>query len=355
MKSALACLLLAIVLCTADPGSASAKERTIAAPIAVRMVIVTAFEIGADTGDKAGEFQAWAEEMPKALPFEAGYRHLRYDPKRKLLLVATGEGTNRAAGSIMALGLDPRFDLAKAYWMVAAIAGVNPDEASVGSAAWIGNVVDIDFTYLIDPREVPGSWPNGFFAMGTAIPYAGNHPADTSSNLFPTDLGLRNWAFSLTRDIAVPDTPNLRRIRAGYGAYPAARRPPFVLVGDEASGQIFWSGKLLNDHAERWVAYWNGGTAKFVMSAMEDSGVLASIRQLGKIGRADPRRVLVLRTASDYTLPPHGIDAATNLQAESMGLSALRESLDAAHLVGSRVVNEITEHWDRYENTIPQR
>src|SRR6202140_1729715 len=41
--------------------------------------------------------------------------------------------TARAAASIMALGMDPRFDLSKAYWLVAGIAGVNPNEASIGS------------------------------------------------------------------------------------------------------------------------------------------------------------------------------------------------------------------------------
>ena len=329
----------------------------VAAPLEVRMVIVTAFEIGADTGDKAGEFQAWAEEMPQVLPFDAGYRPLRYDPQRKLLLLCTGEGTNRAAGSTMALGLDPRFDLARAYWLIAAIAGVNPNEASIGSAAWIGNVIDMDFAYMIDPREAPAGWPTGVFAMGATAPYAGKHPADSSSNLFPTNTGLRDWAFALTRDVPIPDTANLRRIRAGYPDYPAAQRPPFVLVGDEASGQTFWHGKLLNDHAERWVSYWNGGTARFVMTAMEDSGVLASIRQLAKVGRTDPRRVLILRTASNYSLPPRGVDAATSLQAEGSGagLSGLQESLDAAHIVGGKVVDEITSHWEKYASSVPQR
>lgn len=334
----------------ADPASHAAPV-----PLEVRMVVVTAFEIGADTGDKAGEFQAWAKEMPDVLPFDAGYRALRYDPRRKLLLMATGVGTNRAAGSTMALGLDPRFDLRKAYWMVAAIAGVNPNEASIGSAAWIGNVVDMDLAMMVDPREAPKEWPTGFFAERTSAPYAGTHPEDASGNLFPTNAGLTRWAFALTRGVALRDTPNLRRIRAGYPDYPAARRPPFVLAGDEASGQIFWHGKLLNDHAERWVSYWNGGTARFVMTAMEDTGVLASIRQLARIGRADGARVLVLRTGSNYSLPAAGVGAAASLVAETSGqsLSALQESLDAAHIVGGRVVDEITGNWNRYRDTIP--
>ena len=127
------------------------------------MVIVTAFEIGEDTGDRAGEYQAWAQVMPEILPFPAGFRHLRYDPKRQALLLSSGVGTNRAAISTMALGLDPRFDLSRAYWLIAAIAGANPATASVGSAAWIGAVVDTDYGYAVDPREAPAGWTTGMF------------------------------------------------------------------------------------------------------------------------------------------------------------------------------------------------
>ena len=35
----------------------------------------------------------------------------------------------------MALGMDPRFDFSDAYWLVAGIAGIDPEDASIGSAA----------------------------------------------------------------------------------------------------------------------------------------------------------------------------------------------------------------------------
>jgi len=337
----------------AHPRPAAPAARS--APLEVRMVVVTAFEIGADTGDMAGEYQAWAEEMPQALPFPLGYRDLRYDPVRKLLLLSTGIGTNRAAASTMALGLDPRFDLSKAYWLVAAIAGVNPETASIGSAAWIGDVVDTDYGYLVDPREAPEGWPYGMFARGASGPYAQPLPEDKSFNLFETNRGLRDWAYGLTKSVVLPDTPNLRKIREGYAAYPAATRPPSVMTGDEATGQTFWHGAMLNRHTERWVSYWTGGKGTFVMTGMEDSGVLASLRQLAKTGRADSRRAMILRTGSNYSLQPAGKSAVASLMAESSddNLSGLGESLFAAHAVGRRVVDEITGHWARYRDTIP--
>jgi hypothetical protein len=55
----------------------------------------------------------------------------------------------------MGLGMDPRFDLSKAYWIVAAIAGVDPNKGSVASTAWAKFVVDGDLSYQIDAREIP--------------------------------------------------------------------------------------------------------------------------------------------------------------------------------------------------------
>ena len=325
----------------------------IAAPLAVRVVVVTAFEIGADTGDAPGEFQAWASGLPQTMPFPGGARHLRYDPVSHVLAISTGEGTGHAAASIMALGTDPRFDLTHAYWLVAAIAGANPDAASVGSAAWIGAIVDTDFSYQIDSREVPASWPTGYVPMGRARPYEPPVPEDRSDNLFPLNLALRDWAYQLTRDTALPDSPVLRHQRARYVGYPAALLPPRVVIGDEATGQAFWLGARMNRHAERWVAYWTGGKGRFVMTAMEDSGIARSLTMLGKMGKVAPDRLMVLRTASDYTLPPPGMSTAHLLAAETQTLPELKASLDAAYLVGSRVVREIADHWDRYADRVP--
>lgn len=344
-----ACAL--IMAFQAPPAARAASNST---PLPIRMVIVTAFEIGEDTGDRAGEFQAWASEMPVKLPFPIGFRALRYDAKRKVLLLNTGIGTNRAAASTMALGLDPRFDLSKAYWMVAAIAGANPNEASVGSAAWIGHVVDSDYGYAVDPREAPKGWTTGMFPRDRSEPYQMPR-ANPEYNLFPLNLGLRDWAYKLTAGVKIPDTPALQQIRMAYTGFPKGQTPPTILTGDEITGQTFWHGALLNAHFEKWTRYWAGDDSRFVMTAMEDSGVIGAIRMLGRTGKADPQRVLVLRTGSNYSMPApgSGIGAAESLGAEAKGLSALQPSLDAAHLIGGKVVEEITGHWDHYADAVP--
>ena len=87
---------------------------------------------------------------------------------------------------------------------------------------------------------------------------------------------------------------------------------------------------------------------------MEDSGTLQSLTNLARAGKVDLNRVMVLRTASNFDSPPPGRTAAENLAEENSGLySAFIPSVEAAYRVGSRVVHELTAHWQRYEKVVP--
>ena len=74
--------------------------------------------------------------------------------------MVTGVGTAKAAASVMALGLDPRFDLSKAYWIVAGIGGGDPADVSLGSAVWADHVIDGDLSFEIDARQIPPELAN---------------------------------------------------------------------------------------------------------------------------------------------------------------------------------------------------
>src|ERR1700723_3784285 len=160
----------AMLIALASADAATAKL----GPVEVRVVVVTTFEVGNDTGDEPGEFQNWVEHypLPETLPFPQGYRALRYNAKDHVLAILTGAGKSSAAASIMALGLDQRFDLRKAYWILAGIGGIDPDRASVGSAVWASHIVDGDLAYEIDGREIPAEWTTGIVAYDRAMPFA---------------------------------------------------------------------------------------------------------------------------------------------------------------------------------------
>ena len=69
--------------------------------IPVRVVVVTMFERGADTGDTPGEFQFWVEreKLTRVIPFPQGDRNLRMNTQGVLGL-STGVGTAKAAASM---------------------------------------------------------------------------------------------------------------------------------------------------------------------------------------------------------------------------------------------------------------
>ena len=138
-----------------------------------KVVVVTMFEAGKDTGDIPGEFQFWVEreKLTQVLPFPQGYRDLRMNAEGTVLGVVTGVGTAKSAATIMALGMDARFDFSKTYWLVAGIAGIDPNDGPLGSAVWAEWLVDGDLGHEIDAREIPAGWTTGYIPLRKKKPY----------------------------------------------------------------------------------------------------------------------------------------------------------------------------------------
>ena len=84
-------------------------------PKKVKVVVVTLFERGEVTSDDPGEFQLWVERYPlsERIPFPHGNRDLYWNDKDGVLGMVTGIGTAKAAASITAVALDPRFDFSQ--------------------------------------------------------------------------------------------------------------------------------------------------------------------------------------------------------------------------------------------------
>ena len=86
-------------------------------------------------------------------------------------------------------------------------------------------------------------------------------------------------------------------------------------------------------------------------------GTYHALDRLHKVGKVDKNRLLVLRTASNFTMQWEGASAYESLAGEKLsgkGYSAYIPSLDAAYSVGSVVVKAIVEDWDRYQTEIPR-
>jgi purine nucleoside permease len=268
------------------------------------------------------------------------------------MAVLTGQGTAHAASTIMAVGLDPRFDFSHAYWLIAGISGGCPDRASLGSAMWARWIVDADLGYEMDAREIPPDWSTGYLPLRKAKPF--EQPVDSQpGQAYQVNPELAQWAFGLTRATPLEDSDRLKEIRSEYeGA--ASQRPPFVGMGDEISSSTYWHGKLMDAWAAEWMRYFSGGKGEFATTAMEDTGTLQSLTFLASAGRVDLKRVMVLRAVSNYDRQPRGLTAAESLARQRIGkYAAYLPSLEAAYRVGHVVVNELLTNWQQYAANIP--
>ena len=326
-------------------------------PIPVKVVVVSMFEHGNVSRDRPGEFQFWVDRLPldQSLPFAAGEYELRLNDDG-VLGMCTGGGIPNATASVMALGMDDRFDLSKAYWLVAGIAGGDPADVSLGSAAWAKYVIDGDLLFEIDAREIPDDWPYGM------VPLGGTKPALTRADMeggwtvntisFALNESLVEWAYGLTKDMDIPVGKKVVEFRQQFSDHAAARGEPRVILGDTLSASTYWHGHNLNQWANDWVKLHSDQKGNFATTNMEDSGTLTALHRLDRTGRVDADRILVLRTASNFSVPPPGKSATWSATAEypDRGLSAL----ESAYSVGSKVVNELVNNWDRYSQQLPR-
>ena len=331
-------------------------------PWPIRAVIVTTFEVGNDTGDVPGELQFWVERehLSESLPFPggpldahdpSGTHPIRTNADHTILGIVSGTTLVNATASMMALGLDTRFDLTHAYILINGIAGVDPRIASIGSAAWANYVVN-DVAREIDPREAPKDWPYGIYPSGATRPdpQALTTTTWTRSNLYTLNPSLTAWAYAQTKDLNLGDDPKVAAFRADFTNAPAAQRPPFVLIGATFASDYYWHGTIMTQYARDWVRLYTGGKGTFATTEMEDAGFLNAIERLGNMHRVDPNRVLVLRTASNYSEERPGHAAAESITAPYIGG---RLALESAYLCGSTVLHKLLADWPTTYAHIP--
>lgn len=326
------------------------------APIPVKAVIVVTYEDGAYTGDKAGGLQPWAEgeKLDTIMPVPGTFRGDIAMSADGVIGLVSGRGPVNGAASVMALGLDPRFDFSKTYWFLTALTGFDPHDASLGSVLWSDWIVDGDWAHEVDVRELPADWDTNYFPVHSETPDRKPAARGTTELLavreaYALNPALADWVYQMTKTIPLPDTAGMAEYRARFTGYPNAQKPPFVLRGANLSAGTYWHGRHLTDWANRWVALWTEGKGNFVSTSTPDGGRIGALTALARAGRVDPRRILQMHAAMNFSMQAPDMTALQSVTYDTPERPhpGMAPALTNSYVVGSRVLHALLMDWPK--------
>lgn len=296
-------------------------------PERVRVLVVTMF---------ASELRPWQERFgfDEIIEFPGGSHPILFERRAGVLLMVAGVGATEAATNVVALGLDPRFDLSSAYVVVTGIAGGRPSVVPMASVVIGDWVLDTDLAQEIDARELPGDRPYAktpLFKPRYELP-----PGPNRGEATQLDGALAHRMLEVARGVELDDPVALRSLRDEYAGWSRAGDRPEVIIGAIAAGSTMWHGIRMTEWATEWVSYWTGNSAVFAASSMEDAGIVLALRRLAAIQRIDFRRVTVMRAICNFTVQATGMTAAESLEREgASAYSAIEPAVENAYRVGS--------------------
>jgi purine nucleoside permease len=213
-------------------------------------------------------------------------------------------GHANAAASTMAVLFSGLFDLQRTYFIIAGIAGIDPERGTIGSVAWARYAVDFGIAHEIDLRDLPKGWHDNYFGVLTKAP--GEKPRmEYRTELFQLDETLLQRVLSLSQHAMLEDSDDVRAYRQHF-RQAAASAPPQVIVCDTASGDTWWAGDHLGEHARSWTRLLTDGAGVYCTTQQEDNATLVALTRAAQAGLVDIKRVAIMRSGSDFDRPyPH--------------------------------------------------
>jgi len=207
--------------------------------------------------------------------------------------MTTGMGHANAAASLMALTFSDKFDLRRTYFMIAGIAGIDPMQGTVGSAAWAKYLVDFGIQWELDAREKPESWPSGYLGINTKSP-ADKPPLDYKTEVFKLNPDLADAAYALSKNVVLADSPEAQAARAKF-SYAPANQPPKVIQCDTLASDTWWSGKYIGERARDWTKLVTDGKGVYCTTQQEDNATYEALSRAASVHRVDLNRAVLRR------------------------------------------------------------
>ncbi len=320
--------------CASSPSAPSAAE-----PVRVKVFVAAMFEIGGNTGDRAGEFQHWYERYwsgakPIAVP---GALQPVYCNADGVCGAVLGMGKVNSSASMQAILLNPRLDFSKAYYVISGVGGTPPQRGTIGEVNWATWLVDYDLGHRWAPEENKAGEP-------TFMPRKGYE----DYRRFQLNPALVGWAMKLSADTPLKDSDSARTYRLRYPDA-AARRAPFVGTGTHMTGDTFFHGPGMSRQAQYIAKLY--GADDYVITEMEASAITLVIKRTHGTDR-----VMSLRGAVNFD---QGNPQESTLQhldpAPGETAGGFAETVQNIALVGTRVVDHIVTHWTQWQDGVPAR
>lgn len=328
------------VLAVTMPGQAA---ETPAAPRPVKLLIISMFGPEAEPWIKPLNL---VDKVPVA-GLSADYPALLCNAD-DVCLLTTGMGHANAAASTLAVALAPQLDLRRSYFLIAGVAGIDPAQGTLGSAAWARWLVDFGIAHEIDPREAPAGWKTGYFGVMSKGP--GDKPAfDYRTEAFRLDEALLQRVLALSAGAVLADNDKARAYRRLYRERTASQ-PPRVIQCDTLAGDTWWHGHRLGQHAREWTRLLSDGEGNYCTTQQEDNATYNALLRGQQAGRLDVRRLAVLRTGANFDRPHPGQTAYASLKADSGGFPISTENLYRA---GVPWVRDLVARWPEWREGVP--
>ena len=326
-------LLTALALFSSSTASSAASE-----PIKVKVFIAAMFEIGQNSGDRAGEFQRWYEHYWKdAKPIEVkGALKPVYCNVDGVCGSVLGMGKVNSSASMQAIMLDPAFDFSKTYYILSGVAGTPPSRGTIGDVSWATWLVDYDLGHRWAPEEGKPGEP-------VFIPRKGYE----EYRVFKLNPDLVAAAMRLGSNVELRDSPEAQAYRMRYPDK-AARAKPALKTGTHMTGDTFFHGPGLSKEAQYIAKLY--GADDYLATEMEAAALALVIKR-----QHGTDRILSLRGSVNFD---QGNPKETTLQhldpAPGETAGGFAETVENIYLVGAPVVNDIVTHWDKWEAGVPK-
>jgi purine nucleoside permease len=295
------------------------------------------FEIGANAGDKAGEFQHWYQRYfsDSQLIYVTGAIKPVYCNKDGVCGGVLGMGKVASSASMQAILLNQKFDFSKSYFILSGVAGTPPSKGTIGDVTWGSWLIDYDLGHRWSPEEGKPGAP-------TFMPRKGYEKI----RRYQLNPLLVEWCMALTTNVNLIDSTAAQAYRMRY-PQDAAKRLPKVLKGTHMTGDTFFHGPGLSKQAQYITELY--GADDYISTEME----AAAITQVISRGFGT-QRIMSLRGSVNFDQGnPNETTLAHLDPAPGETAGGFAETVENIMLVGSIVTDHIVKNWNVWQGGVP--